>query len=284
MNHPCALSLFLADGNADGLKILEKSNWNGCGLACPKNILFERHRKRVEFSKPGVYLLRGESDEGLGSRLYIGEADPVMPRLETHFKTKEWWSDVIVFTTNDQTLNKAFIQHLEAKLIQLAIKTERFIIENGNSPLAPSLSERELAICEGFLREMLLCLPLLGVNLEPANQPVLNDELLYIRSKGLEARGIEATNGFVVLAGSHVAVHETESIPPSVSQLRVSLLEQGIIHNNGNNMQLIKDHRFGSPSTASAVILGSSSNGRDAWKNNSGECLKSIQNRKYGLK
>jgi hypothetical protein len=63
MHPPCTISLFLADGTADGLKIIEKSNWNGCGLACPKKVLFERHRKRSELTKPGVYLLVGENDK-----------------------------------------------------------------------------------------------------------------------------------------------------------------------------------------------------------------------------
>jgi hypothetical protein len=75
---------------ADGLKIIEKSNWNGCGLACPKGVLFEKHRQRTELMKPGFYLLIGESDDDTTvKRLYIGEGDPVMPRLESHLRSKE---------------------------------------------------------------------------------------------------------------------------------------------------------------------------------------------------
>lgn len=280
MSHPCALSLFLADGTADGLKIIEKSNWNGCGLACPKKVLFEKHRKRAEFKKPGVYLLVGENDESaLSKRIYIGEGDPIMPRLEDHFRKKEWWTEVIVFTATDQTLNKAFVQYFEAQLVQLTHKGGRYSIENGNIPIVPSLSERELAICEGFLREILLCLPLLGINIEIHSLPLSkNEELLFIRAKGLEARGLETSDGFVVLAGSEVATSETKSIPEAIRRLRSTLIEQGIVIGDSSGKQrFTADYHFGSPSTASDVVLGCSSNGRDVWKGQSGESLKSIQ-------
>ena len=283
MNHPCALLLFLADGIADGLKIIEKSNWNGCGLACPKKVLFERHRKRAEFNKPGIYLLVGQNDESIltKKRLYIGEGDPVMPRLEDHSRKKEWWTEVIVFTATSQTLNKAFVQYFETQLVQMAHKTGRYRIENGNIPIIPSLSERELAICEGFLREILLCLPLLGVNLE-SNIPLISegegDAILFLRGKGVEARGMETSDGFLVLAGSEVVLTETRTIPEAIRRIRQSLIEQGIIKKDSSSkLKFAREHCFGSPSGASSVILGCSSNGRDLWKCQSGKSLKSIQ-------
>lgn len=110
MNLPFALSLFLVDGTAEGLKVIEKTNWNGSGFACPKKVLFEKHYHRDEFKKPGVYLLIGENENNLlNKRLYIGESDSVMPRLEDHYRKKEWWIEVIVFTSNDQTVNKELL-------------------------------------------------------------------------------------------------------------------------------------------------------------------------------
>ena len=88
-------------------------------------------------------------------------------------------------------MNKAFVQYFEAKLVQIAHKTKRYRMENGNIPDSPLLSERDHAICEGFLREILLCLPLLGINLEPNNSSeIKKDEILFVRSKGLEVRGL----------------------------------------------------------------------------------------------
>lgn len=86
MAHPFALTLFLPDGHSEGIKTIEKSNWNGCGLTCPR-ILFPQHRVRHEFGTPVIYILVGESD--FGKRIYIGEGDPILPRLDTHYREKE---------------------------------------------------------------------------------------------------------------------------------------------------------------------------------------------------
>lgn len=279
MNYPFALSLFLADGTANGLKIIEKFNWNGCGLSCPKKVLFEKHRKRTEFNKPGVYFLVGENDENvLSKRIYIGEADPVMPRLEEHFRRKEWWTDVIVFTATDQMLNKAFVQYFEAQLVQLAHKAKRYCIENGNIPVVATLSEREIAICEGFLREILLCLPLLGINFAPTVQSESKeDEILIINRKGVVARGFETSDGFVVLASSEVVPEEARTIPNFVHHLRQNFFEQGVVCEENQKLKFTVDHCFGSPSTAASFILGCPCNGRETWKSLSGISLKSIQ-------
>lgn len=286
MNHPYALSLFLVDGITNGLKILEKPNWSGRGLSCSKSVLFQKHRKRSELQTPGIYLLTGPTEDGLKvKRLYVGEGERVMTRLESHLQEKEWWNEVIVFTASDHSLNKAFIKYLEARLVKLARNSQRYSPDNVNSPEAPRMSERENAICEGFLREMLLCLPLFGVNLDAASshEQSKNDHL-YIRAKGIEACGIETPDGFVVFSGSHITRDETGSAPASIRRWRDTLQEDGTVQDDGNgSRKFTKDHLFGSPSTAAAVVLGASSNGREVWRNKSGETLKSIQLRKYSL-
>lgn len=279
MNYPYALSLFLPDGMAEGLKIIEKSNWNGKGFSCSKKVLFEKHRNRREFESPGIYFLIGEDEKDpLSKRLYIGEGDPVIRRLEDHYRNKEWWTECIIFTGVDQNVNKAFVQYFESQLVKLAIKTTRYRIENGNTPDAPLLSERDLAICEGFLREILLCLPLLGINLEPYKTFTNDSEILYIRRKGIVASGCETIDGFLILKDSEIANQETNSIPKSIQLLRRGLMEEGIIKEyTKGTLRFTADHRFGSPSTASSVILGASTNGRDVWENEKGITLKAIQ-------
>ena len=50
-----SIRIFLADGEPDGLKIIEKSNWTGCGVVCPRPI-FSDARGRREFTRTGVYI------------------------------------------------------------------------------------------------------------------------------------------------------------------------------------------------------------------------------------
>lgn len=88
---PFSIRIFCPDGNPVGLRILSKSNWTGCGLVCPRSIL-HIVKSRKEFSQPGVYVLVGPPEDGELPKIYVGEGDPVGPRLEQHYANKEFWT------------------------------------------------------------------------------------------------------------------------------------------------------------------------------------------------
>ena len=79
---------------------------------------------------PGVYLLIGppeKSDDNLHLdwRLYVGQADSVADRLDSHLKndTKAWFRTVVVIRRpDDSPLNLSQCQFLESKLHALASK------------------------------------------------------------------------------------------------------------------------------------------------------------------
>ena len=132
------------------------------------------------------------------------------------------------------------------------------------------------------MRELLLCLPVLGITLDVSvSESRSSDTTLFIRAKGVDAKGAEVVDGFVVFAGSEAVMHETVTVSDGVRKMRQSLFEQGVLKDTGEEKaEFMKDHLFGSPSTASSIILGSSSNGRDLWKNQPGETLNTIQLKK----
>ena len=92
-----SVRVFLPDGDPDGVKIVEKSNWTGCGLVVPR-ALYSEARSRPELARAGVYLLVGNTEASPLSQLYIGEGDPVQPRLEQHAKLKDFWSSAMLST------------------------------------------------------------------------------------------------------------------------------------------------------------------------------------------
>src|SRR5690242_18054599 len=101
---PSSIRVFLADGRADGLRLVEKSNWTGLALVCARAD-YGRVRQREEWSRPGVYLLTGAAtDATLRHRLYVGEADDVRDRVDNHAKNKDFWTTVIAFTSKDENL------------------------------------------------------------------------------------------------------------------------------------------------------------------------------------
>src|SRR4051794_24098095 len=92
-----SIRIFLPDGTPDGLRLVEKSNWTGRAVVCPRS-LFRDAKGRPEFTKAGVYILRGLSETGDLPLLYVGEGDPAGPRLALHFARKDFWTSLILFT------------------------------------------------------------------------------------------------------------------------------------------------------------------------------------------
>ncbi len=273
----CVIRIFLPSGSADGIRVIEKSNWTGRGTMCPRP-LFSEAKRRDEFSRAGVYVLVGPSTDGDTSRIYVGEGDPIRPRLEQHASKKDFWTWLVAFTSKDENLNKAHVQYLESRLVELAQKANRCELDNANRPERPSLSEADQAEIDGFLGEMLLCFPIVDLPVfGRALAAAPSASLLRLRAKGIEAAGYETAQGFVVRGGSNAVHDEVPSIHRYLSALRRTLLERGLLREEGNVLKLSQDYTFDSPSTAAGVLLGRAANGRIEWKDDAGRTLKEIQ-------
>lgn len=272
-----SVRIFMPDGEPEGLRIIEKSNWTGLGIVFPRS-LFVEVRQRSELKGTGVYLVWGPDDSGQLPRVYCGEGDNVVVRLDQHAKSKDFWTHAAVFTSKDENLNKAHVKYIEARLVGLALAAKRCELDNGNSPQAPLLSEADGADAEAFLSDLLLCLPIVGVNL--FQQPRTTDPKagnLFLRAKGIEASGVDGAEGFVVHAGSTAVKAEVPSIHAYLSDLRGMLLDKGVFEDSGDVLRLALDYVFNSPSTAAGVLLGRAANGRIEWKDFKGRTLKELQ-------
>jgi hypothetical protein len=191
-----SVRVFLPDGDPAGLKVIEKSNWTGTGLVIPRT-LFAEAKKRSEFDRAGVYILVGEADAAPLPKVYVGEGDPIRPRLEQHGRAKDFWTHAVIFTSKDQNLNKAHVQRLESRLVELAREAKRCVLDNGNVPQPPSLSEADVAEVEGFLDDIRLCLPTLGYPFFERAATVVDEssETLVHKTRGIEARGADTPQG-----------------------------------------------------------------------------------------
>jgi len=271
------VKLYMPSGDPEGLKVIEKSNWIGRGVAFPRS-LFSEARRRQEIDQAGVYILIGESDDTALPRVYIGEGDPVRPRIDEHIRKKEFWNRAVFFTSKDNDLNKAHIQYFESRLYSLAASSRRCAIDNDNAPTLPSLTSQDHSDAELFLADILLCMPILGYGFfTPPLTRASQAKKYHLKARGIEARGYESSQGFVVRAGSTVARDEVDSIQPYLSAGRADLLARGVIVEDGGSYKLSGDYLFASPSSAAGILLGRSSNGRELWKTTDGRTLKSIQ-------
>lgn len=269
--------MFLPDGTADGVRILTKSNWIGCGVVCPRALLPEA-KGREEFGRPGVYVLVGPAEEGDLPTIYVGQGDVVRPRLESHFKEKDFWTWGVFFTASDGSLTTAHVRYLESRLVELAKEAKRAHLDNGNVPGRPALSEADQADAEGFLADLLSILPLVGLHaFEKPRRSPRRREVLHIESRGVRARGEDAAAGFVVFEGSQASANEVPSIHAYLQEARRDLVQQGVLVARDGHLVFTQDYTFSSPSTAAGVVLGRSSNGRVEWKDARGRTLKAIQ-------
>jgi len=280
---PFSLRIFVADGDPDGLRIVDKSNWIGKALVFPRALL-PQVKARPELVQTGVYLLLGPRPDGEGDMLYVGEGDPILPRLQDHQAKKDFWTRAIGFTTTTAgQLNKAHVQFLESRLMALARAAKRMPLDNANQPAEPSLSEADRADMKVFLGHMLGMLPVLGVHAfeqAPKAPAAKSGPVLTCKGKGVQATGYEASQGFVVRAGSQAVADTVPSMALHVRgmcDLRQELIGNGVLGLQGGLYQFTQDYSFSAPSTAAAVVLGRSANGRIEWKAADGRTLKELQ-------
>jgi hypothetical protein len=93
-----------------------------------------------------------------------------------------------------------------------------------------------------------------------------------------EARLIENGRKIVVEEHSQCSLAETPSCPDSIRSLRRQLLDEGVLDRSSSGLQFIREYVFKSPSQASSVVYGGSSNGRTCWTDQSGHSLNEIYN------
>jgi hypothetical protein len=280
---PFSLRIFVADGDPDGLRTVERSNWNGKALIFPR-ALYTQVRNRPEFELPGVYLLLGPRTDGSGEKLYVGEGDPLKPRFEQHFANKDFWNRAVFFVAGPGQLNKAHVQFLEAQLVSRAKAAKQMPLDNANSPTEPTLSEADRADMEVFLHHILGMLPVLSIHaFEQSAVPSTSDgkfPLLNCQARGASATGQDTPQGFVIHAGSLAVAEEAPSLKqhfPYITKLRADLISSGVLVPENGKLRFAQDYTFTSPSLASSVVAGGSSNGRSDWRDGAGKTLKQIQ-------
>jgi hypothetical protein len=279
---PFSLRIFLADGDPDGLRLVERSNWIGKAVMFPR-ALYTKIRTREEFQQTGVYLLIGSRPDSDSQLLYVGEGDPVRPRIDNHHANKDFWTHAVFFVAGTGQLNKAHIQYLEAQLVRRAAEAKRAELENGNRPAEPTLSEADRADMIVFLQNILGMLPVMGIDaFEHSAVPITGNDgetiILTCQGKGVIATGYESPQGFVVRVGSQAnAAATAEDYFANVRELRADLIKNGVLAATAGYLSFTQDYTFRSPSLASCVVLGRASNGRTEWRVPGGKTLKEIQ-------
>lgn len=274
------LEILLLEGIPSGLRYIDLKNWVGRAFVCPRTSLPDL-LKRKELDKAGVYFLYGQSDTAELPSFYIGEADVLKNRLPQHAK-KEFWTDVIVFISQDELLDKAAVRYLESNLVKGLLEDKLCNLENGNIPEIVNISEADQAVLNEYLEKIKFILLVLGYKVFRYKRTVdtKKDDLLELKSSEYKAYGTHTDEGFVVNKGSQANINDIDKLSQKFKQLRKELIQKGVLENQNGILIFTQDYLFSSPSYASSMILGYSTNGRILWQNRNGKTLKEMQDSK----
>ena len=291
-----SIQLFLMDGEASGRIKCTLANWTGVAFKIPRTEL-DKCKDRDDLKQSGVYFLFGTSDETGKGVVYIGQAgarkngEGILNRLQEHKRNpeKDYWTEAIVFTTSNNSLGATEISYLENRFCNMALAANRYEVRNGNDPTPGNITEEKESEMEEFIDYAKVIMGTLGHKLfEPLGKPVVNVSesnnnndavqgavalhlARNIKKIGrIEADGVQTTEGFVVLQGSHIASVDDNTIPAVIKERRkkANIDENGILQ---------EDMLFTSPSYAAMFVIGKSANGLTSWKTSNGKTLKSLE-------
>lgn len=275
------IKIFLVDGEPNGLKTAELSNWVGQAIVIPRNKLKDI-KQRSDCNKPAVYFLVGkENEEALLSTAYVGEAENLWNRLSTHDSSKDFWHMAIAFVSKDNNLTKAHVKYLESRCIQIATQAKRFDLENGTISSLPTLSEADIAEMEEFLQNLKLLLTAVGYpilqEVISKEQKNISDPLFTCKGKGALATGRMTNDGFVIYKDSTATTKISKAVMERNKKSIGKLLSNKYLEKKDYDLYVfIKDYVFNSPSAASDIVLGNSTSGWKKWKTRNGRTLEEI--------
>lgn len=285
--------MFLMDGEVTGKIKCTLSNWTGVIYKTPRIQLGDL-KSRDEMKQSGIYFLFGRDEDKQKNVTYIGQAttrkngEGVLLRIQEHTRDThaDYFNDVIILTTQNNSFGPTEISYLENKFTQLAKEAGRYIVKNGNDPNPGNVTEEKESELDEIVENTLMIIGTLGYRVfVPMTKKVSQDltdnhsTYLYLKrktkksNKVIEATCERTTEGFVVLEGSQVEIKDSPYLPASLKEMRQNLIASRVIQDG-----VLKEKQlFSSPSYAAAFLLGMQTNGRTDWKDQDGKTLKELE-------
>ena len=149
--------MLLYDGTLNGVMNISDSAWeSGKMYSAPRESINDLV-SRADCKKYGVYLLLSDQ------QVYVGQASDLERRTKQHIADKDWWTQVVLMTTKDDSFNASDIDFLEARLIDIAEKAGKLNSDNKKRGNPQKVDEFRQAELEQYLEEALFLLELVGI-------------------------------------------------------------------------------------------------------------------------
>jgi hypothetical protein len=278
-----SIIIHLIEGLSKGAKELKLDEFSSIrSLFIPKSSIKENRYLLKDLDiKSCIYFLLNTSED---KKAYIGQTDSINQRLDDHFRNKDWWTDsIVIFYTIDNSLTKSDTLFIEKLLVSKVSQFSEYELLNKIEPNDRIVEKHKLPALREFEKMVYLILGVLGIEIfeelkikKEENLEINNDfgireeykESVEVVCKN-KANGLffSKTNELIVKAGSLVKKPSNHFEELKYYKLFAKLLEDKVIvSKDSENYYFLKDYKFKSPSAASTIILGRSSNGLIDWK------------------
>ena len=296
------IQIYLPKGNPRGLRLAEMTTRTVRLIEIPR-IHIDDFFAMPDANQVGLYFLIGETESTDKPLLYIGQTGDLKRRLNQH-DDKDFWTRAFVMLSTNNSMTQTHALYMEHKAIAIATEVGRYEIKNGNNGNKPHTPDPLKADCEELFYTLDVLLSTLGqpifeslsvkennnfknqLSSDIGTSSVSNAEtvtadpqpmLFYYKAKDSDAKGYYDDDGFVILKGSIIRQVQAISAPPFVTRLKENLLSSGkLITVDNKSYKLTENQIFKTPSGASSLVSGRSTNGWIEWKNEAGQTLDSF--------
>ena len=263
------ISLLLYGGDLEGVISIQDSSWNSGELySAPRSSVADLLESEA-CNKYGVYMLLSKN------MVYVGQSSDLARRINQHTIGKDWWTRVVILTTENDSLNRSDIDYLEHILIEKASKIDKLDCDNKNKGNPPKVDKFRKVVLQQYLEEALFLMHLIGITVfsdskrttAVSNNPADNslnintklslgkrvkkEAVEYLKSKGVEI-GKNTTYAVKQERGEYWANPSTSSPETdwtiilndtSKSNLTVLKIPQKTLHIESENVKGLKIRR-----------------------------------------
>jgi predicted GIY-YIG superfamily endonuclease len=288
MANPKTIQIFLPAGDPRGIRIAEITTRIVQVIEVPRSLLAS-FLAMPESAQVAVYFLIGASEDGAEETVYVGQTGDLRARLAAHNKAKDkdFWERAMILISRTNSLTQTHALFLEWHCLQMIRAAGRYGDENGNGgsrPFTPAPLEADcLEIFEtGHALLATLGYPLFDAVGKDATSSA-TEEIFVCNASGSRGRGLYTSDGFVVLKGSKGRREMVRSLADTPSgHHRLSLIESGVLREEGDMLVFTADHLFRTPSGAAIALLGRRANGWLEWRTEKGKTLDEVKRQEVG--
>ena len=256
------------DGEPNGVRICRCTLSTMTTVFVPRPLL-ARAKQVGDLPSRGIYYLINDED-GVISRLYVGQTTQGILRLDDHNAKKDFWNKAVMFLDTSVNIDRDVLDALEAMAIDFITSHGSYETDNSDTPnptISPYKEESVARLHESILFRM----QALGYDLDRADTgPVGTPPVFHTSKSGVTARGrYNKDNGrFTVYAGSQVNLDRAIIKNAGAVRARAELFG-----GMSGMVELEDDLEFPSPTSPAVFVLGGSQNGWTEWKDDDGRTL-----------